>query len=118
MLKKAGHHVMIRQAYEGEALDLLIALHARRSHRAITRFSREHPAKPLVVALTGTDLYIDLKRSGQARKSLGLATRIVVLQPKACEELRPEWRAKARVIYQSVAKRPGESQKTSGPSPR
>ena len=117
-LRKAGHRVNIREEYKGEALDLLIALHARRSHGSITRFHREQPAKPLIVALTGTDLYIDLKKSGRARKSLGLATRIVVLQPKACEELRPEWRAKARVIYQSVAKRPGGSQKTSEPSPR
>ena len=31
-----------------------------------------------------------------------MATRIVVLQPKAIEELRPTWRKKTRVIYQSV----------------
>jgi glycosyltransferase involved in cell wall biosynthesis len=31
-----------------------------------------------------------------------MATRIVVLQPKAIEELRPSWRKKTRVIYQSV----------------
>jgi glycosyltransferase involved in cell wall biosynthesis len=30
------------------------------------------------------------------------ATRIVVLQPKAIDELRPSWRKKTRVIYQSV----------------
>lgn len=31
-----------------------------------------------------------------------MATRIVVLQPKAIEELRLSWRKKTRVIYQSV----------------
>ena len=31
-----------------------------------------------------------------------MATRIVVLQPKAIEELRLSWRTKTRVIYQSV----------------
>ncbi|HVF90368.1 MAG TPA: selenoneine biosynthesis selenosugar synthase SenB [Blastocatellia bacterium] len=102
-LKRSGHRVTIGQEYEGEPLDLLIALHARRSHRSITRFQRRRPGSPLVVALTGTDLYIDLKRSGRARESLDLATRIIVLQPKAREELRPEWRDKARVIFQSVA---------------
>src|SRR5207253_11092680 len=33
------------------------------------------------------------------------ATRIVVLQPKAVKELRPNWRKKTRVIYQSVEDR-------------
>jgi glycosyltransferase involved in cell wall biosynthesis len=33
---------------------------------------------------------------------LELASRIITLQPKALEELRPEYRKKARVIYQSV----------------
>src|SRR5260370_17205469 len=34
------------------------------------------------------------------------------LQPKAMEELRAAWRAKARVIYQSVEALPGPTSKT------
>ncbi len=102
LLGALGHRVTVRESYEGEQFDLLVALHARRSHDAIRRFRREHPDRPLVVALTGTDLYRDLPRHRSAQKSLDLATRIVVLQPKALEALRPQWRAKARVIYQSV----------------
>jgi hypothetical protein len=37
-----------------------------------------------------------------AQESIDISTRIVVLQPKAIEELRPNWRKKTRVIYQSV----------------
>jgi len=109
ILKRLGHRVAVRQTYEGEPLDILVALHARRSHQGIARFHREHPAKPIIVALTGTDLYADLSRSERARESLDLAARVIVLQPKAREELRPEWRDKARVIYQSVARKAREA---------
>jgi hypothetical protein len=94
--------VEITQSYEGESHDLLIALHALRSHDAIKRFHSEHPERPLIVALTGTDLYRDLSRSERARQSLELASRLIVLQPKAFEALPGHVHAKTRVIYQSV----------------
>jgi putative glycosyltransferase (TIGR04348 family) len=102
IFKQLGHRASVIERYDGEDYDLLIALHARRSHGSIKRFSRERPRRPLVVALTGTDLYRDLKRGGRARQSLDLASRVVVLQPAALDELKPEWRRKARVIFQSV----------------
>ena len=102
ILRRLGHQVRTIQSYEGQPYDLLVALHARRSYPSIVRFHRHHPERPLVLALTGTDLYRDLPRSRTARKSLELATRLVVLQPKAGEELRPRLRDKVRVIYQSV----------------
>ena len=106
ILRELGHRVSISQGYEGEPYDLLVALHARRSYLSISRFHRDHPEHPLVVALTGTDLYRDLPRSRSAQKSLELATRLVVLQPKASEELEPHLRERVRVIYQSVSARP------------
>jgi hypothetical protein len=39
--------------------------------------------RPLVVALTGTDLYRDIHESAEARESLELAHRLIVLQPMA-----------------------------------
>src|SRR5262245_24246624 len=102
MLKSLGHRVTISREYEGERLDLLLALHARRSYSSVRRFNNEHPNSPVIVALTGTDLYRDLHKSQLARKSLEIATHIVALQPKALEELKPKWRDKTRVIYQSV----------------
>jgi len=101
-LKTSGHSVRVIQTYNGEAFDLLIALHARRSYRSIARFNREHPDLPIIVVLTGTDLYRDLGRIKSTQKSLDLATRIVVLQPKALDELAMRLRPKTRVVYQSV----------------
>jgi putative glycosyltransferase (TIGR04348 family) len=88
--------------YDGKSYDLLVALHARRSHPSIIDFLRHNPKGPIIVALTGTDLYQDIRSNTSARRSLEIATRIVVLQPKAIEELQPNLRKKTRVIYQSV----------------
>jgi hypothetical protein len=102
MLRSLGHRVAITQSYEGESYDLLVALHALRSHDAIKRFHCEHPERPLIVALTGTDLYRDLPKCERARQSLELASRLIVLQPKAFDVLPDHLHAKTRVIYQSV----------------
>ena len=81
--------------------ECLIALHARRSHTVIRSWREAHPAEPLIVVLTGTDLYRDLPDSAEARDSLGLADRLVVLQEDAVHHLPAEHRSKARVVYQS-----------------
>ena len=103
ILRRLGHRVLISRTYSGEEFDLLIALHARRSFDSIDRFGSAHPDRVLIVALTGTDLYRDLKQSLKAQRSLDIATRIIALQPRALDELRPAWRRKTRVIHQSVS---------------
>ncbi|QBY49901.1 selenoneine biosynthesis selenosugar synthase SenB [Cupriavidus oxalaticus] len=80
----------------------LIALHARRSADSIARFAEACPGRPLVVVLTGTDLYRDIRSDASARRSLELATHLVVLQDEGPAELAPGHRAKCRVIYQSA----------------
>jgi putative glycosyltransferase (TIGR04348 family) len=82
--------------------DLLVALHARRSITSVERFRQNHPVRPLIVALTGTDLYGDLPDNPEAQRSLGLATRIIALQQAARDQLRAEFRPKLSVIYQSA----------------
>jgi len=102
LLEQLGHTVAIAQEYQGEPFDMLIALHARKSHSAVKRFHRRNPDKPLVVALTGTDLYRDIHASRSARQSLELADLLVVLQPLGRDELPPHLRWKVRVIVQSA----------------
>src|SRR4029079_14387845 len=103
ILRKIGHRVVISQQYDGEEIDLLVALHARKSFDSIDHFRRAHSGRPLIVALTGTDLYRDLRQSMRAQRSLDVATRLVALQPRALDELRPAWRKKTRIIHQSVS---------------
>ena len=101
ILRQLGHRVDLELAYDGGPCDLLIALHARRSYPSIQGFADRHPEKPLVVVLTGTDLYQDIKVDPDAQCSLELATRLVVLQRMGLAELPPAMQVKTRVIYQS-----------------
>ncbi len=112
ILRRLGNRVSILQTCDGAPYDLLLALHARRSYPSIIKFRRQNPQAQIIVALTGTDLYRDLRRNHKAQKSLEIADRIVVLQPKAIEELLPGWQDKARVIYQSVEDLAGPTSKT------
>jgi putative glycosyltransferase (TIGR04348 family) len=99
-LRAAGHRVEISTEDISDAADLMLALHARRSYPSIRNFSRK-----LVVALTGTDIYRDIRISPEARASLEFADRLIVLQPKALDELPARFRRKARVVVQSSATR-------------
>jgi putative glycosyltransferase (TIGR04348 family) len=102
ILRTLSHAVDIRNAWNGEECDLLIALHAHRSADSIEKFRCAHPKRPLIVALTGTDVYRDLPNSQAAQRSLALATRIVALQESAVRELDEAAAAKTSVIYQSA----------------
>ena len=112
MLRSLGHRVTIATGYEDEECDALIALHARRSAEAVFRFRRRFPQAPLIVALTGTDLYRDIRRSQKARRALAAAGRIVALQPSAADELEPSLRRKLRIIYQSAEPTRGQLQRS------
>ncbi len=110
VFRRLGWRVFREESWSGRPCELLVALHARRSHSSLVRFRREHPDLPVVVAATGTDVYSDVPDGGEARECFGLASRIVVLQPLAVEQLPSEARLRARVIYQSVTpprRRPG-----------
>jgi putative glycosyltransferase (TIGR04348 family) len=102
LLRDLGHHVEIDVEYTGQDCDLMIALHAFTSHASIRLFRDNRPSDPLVVGLTGTDLYGDIHTRPDAVESLELATRLVLLQPLGRSVLPATVRDKARVIYQSV----------------
>ena len=104
ILRELGHRVTIQTELKAGRSDLLVALHARRSHKAIARFRRLQSNEPLVVALTGTDLFNDIHHSRVAQRSLELATRLIVLQKMGVTELPRRLRHKVVVIHQSVQK--------------
>ena len=102
MLRSDGHRVIVEQAWSGTPADVLIALHARRSHESARRFKAAHADRPLIVVLTGTDLYRDIHYDQDAKASLHIADRLVVLQEDGLRQLPSPYRRKTRVIYQSA----------------
>ena len=108
ILRALGHHVRIAEQYRGQRCDLLVALHARHSFASIARFREQHPNLPLIVALTGTDLYGDIHSNPQAQQSLEMASRFVLLQPEGVAELPEHLRERVRAIYQSAEKPRGK----------
>ena len=103
VVRALGHRAFVARAWEGRPCDVLVALHAERSHPSVERFRAARPAAPLVVVATGTDVYRDGPLPPAVLASFRLASRIVVLQELACEAL-PAWaRGRARVVHQAVA---------------
>ena len=103
--------ITIAERWNGRLFDLMIALHARRSADSIAAWDLvrtrgdETERKPLIVVLTGTDLYRDIRSDAKAQLSLRLADALVVLQDQGLASLPPSVRDKATVIYQSGGRR-------------
>lgn len=103
------HHVSVTGTWPapddcGQTPDLLIALHARRSAASVAAFA--DTGRPLVLVLTGTDLYRDIQHDAQARRALALAHRLVLLQPHGLNALPAAVHAKTVVIEQSAPRWP------------
>jgi len=108
-LREAGHTVRTQVEWDGRDADLMLALHARRSFASIRAFAERFPSRPLLLTLTGTDLYRDIHEDSDAQQALELAHRIIVLQERGVDELPAHLAARTRVIYQSspdMARRP------------
>jgi putative glycosyltransferase (TIGR04348 family) len=105
-LRELSWRVQLAATWTDEPCDLLVALHAHKSHDAIARHAQAHPGAPRVLALTGTDLYAEQLEARAARESLALATRFIVLQPLAVQQLPEHVRDRACVIRQSAATPP------------
>jgi putative glycosyltransferase (TIGR04348 family) len=89
--------------------DLLLALHAGKSARAVRASRTQFPDRPIIVALTGTDLYRDILVDDAARASLDLADELVVLHDVAPLDVPPAVRDKVHVIRQSADPPPSGS---------
>ncbi len=97
-----GHEVSLSLDYTGQDCEAPVALHARRSYPSIRGYRDARPNAPLIVALTGTDLYSDLAVSADAQESVALADRLVGLQERGALALEEGLRSKVRVIRQSM----------------
>ncbi|MEN9930623.1 MAG: hypothetical protein RL604_870 [Pseudomonadota bacterium] len=101
-LKKLGHQVEISNHWSGENTDVLIALHAYRSHASIAQFRKIYPHRPIILIMTGTDLYRDMPSHPEVLKSMEMVDAIVILQSAALMMIPKHLQIKTHVIYQST----------------
>lgn len=105
ILRTLGHKVLVADRYDETPADLMIALHAWRSAESIRRFRELYPNRPLIVALTGTDIYEYIDRDPvPTLYSLAVADRLVALQDLVRRRVPAQFRHKVRVVHQSAAR--------------
>jgi putative glycosyltransferase (TIGR04348 family) len=102
ILRRLGHRVTVTDSYTTQTADLLIALHARKSAPAVRRFRTKYPERPIIVAMTGTDLHHDLPNSQSVIRSIAIADRLVLLEPSGLQLLPKAVRQRTHVIFQSA----------------
>ena len=73
-----------------------------------------YPQRRIILVLTGTDVYRDIRRSRAAVRAMEAADVLVTLQPEAIRELPPRLRRKARAIVQSSPSRPHAPRRRAG----
>ena len=100
MLEKSGYEAAVGSALPDPLPDLLIALHAGKSHDIAMDFKRRNPTGKLIVGLTGTDIYPGPDETGL--ETMRAADAMIALQSQAPEQLPAELREKVNVIVQSA----------------
>jgi len=87
--EELGHGVTSSPSANDEPCDILVAFNASKNRQAILEARNGGIAGHIVICLTGTDLYVDLKNDPSALDVLYLADQLAVLQPMALHELAP-----------------------------
>lgn len=105
ILRDLGLRVDIATDWHDGSHDLMIALHAGKSRAAMRAWRYSRGAWPLILALTGTDIYRDIRIDADTAAMLDGADRLLVLQAAALAELTTAQRGKAAVIHQSETAR-------------
>ena len=101
-LAELGIRAEVVERFADEPFDVLVVLHAGRGAASVRRYRELHPHRPLVVAVTGTDVYTDTFAPADVEFSLAAADRVVALQRQTAADLPAAVRPKVRVIHQSA----------------
>lgn len=105
ILRSLGYRCAVVPAWSAEDAACLIALHARKSAKSVLAYRAAYPRRRIILVLTGTDVYRDIRRSRMAQRAMEAADALVTLQSEAIRELPPRLRKKARAIIQSAPPR-------------
>jgi putative glycosyltransferase (TIGR04348 family) len=103
ILRALGYKVSIQRDWDGSAADMMVAIHAWRSAASIERFRQRFPSRPLLVILSGTDIYsYQHSHPQQTLKSMDLADTLVCLHDRVHQVIPQEFTHKLHVLHQSA----------------
>ena len=103
ILRALGHRVRTAADYDDAPADLMVAVHAWRSAGAIAAFKSRYPDRPVVLQLSGTDIYGYLTSDPEPTlRSMDLADRLVALNDLAWRVVPKRLRPRLQVIHQSA----------------
>lgn len=108
LLRELGHRVTIATSDAGaEAVrrpgDAVLALHAWRSADAITAAAEHAPSRPLVVALTGTDIYrFQYSDPHVTLASMARAHALIGLHAQVADDIPVRFGDRVHPVYQSA----------------
>lgn len=103
ILRSLGHRVEIAGPEADADGDLLVAIHAFRSHAAVRSFSDRYPGRPLVVLMAGTDIYgFQMSHPAETYDSMERADLLVCLHDLVNRAVPRRFAPKLRVILQSA----------------
>jgi putative glycosyltransferase (TIGR04348 family) len=103
IFKELGHQVRVAVDYAQHPADLMVALHAWRSASSVEAFRERYPDHPLILALTGTDIYRFLGSDPEiSLRSMDMADALVCLHDLVYQAIPQRFGDKLQVIYQSA----------------
>ncbi|MGE0748942.1 MAG: selenoneine biosynthesis selenosugar synthase SenB [Rhodospirillales bacterium] len=103
ILRQLGHRVEVTAGYDGRPADAMVAIHAWRSAAAVAAFKARHPDRPVILQLSGTDIYQYLAEDpAPALRTMALADRLVALNDLAWRKVPRRLRGRVTVIHQSA----------------
>ncbi|MBL22706.1 MAG: TIGR04348 family glycosyltransferase [Rhodospirillaceae bacterium] len=103
ILRDLGHRVRVDVDWDGKPADLMVAIHAWRSAEAALRFRERYPDRPLIVLLSGTDIYrFQESHPEVTRQSMEIADALACLHGQVHRSIPKEFASKVHVVHQSA----------------
>ncbi len=115
-LTQLGHQVQVEINYQDTNADLLIALHAWRSAEAIETFKQSYPNRPIILVLTGTDIYkFQMSHPEIVYAAMDKADALIGLHDRVHKDIPIRYQQKLHCILQSCIFQSGVCQSSEPP---
>ncbi len=102
-LRELGHRVRVTVTDAGRDADLMIALHAWRSADSVRAFRAAWPERPLIVVMTGTDIYKFQHSDPQVTlQSMDHADALIGLHDRVADDIPARFHPRLHTVFQSA----------------